>query len=129
MLLIDRLIWPKDFELWFISLKDFISQFYSPVFVCIGPLEHFGIVLFLSSGFLTAILPYKPASYSLLFTVDVDTFFSWHWFGCAVMFGAVSLLSHKLVTLMKLFSPLVAFGIPTVLFVLVFTVSWCLLTV
>ena len=53
---------------------------------------------FLNSSSLTVILPNGPVSLSLLFTVDVDTFLSWHWFSCAVMFGAVNLQSCKLVT-------------------------------
>ena len=53
---------------------------------------------FLNSGFLTAILPYRPASLGLLLTVDVNTLFLRHWFRCAVMFGAVILLSCKMVT-------------------------------
>ena len=38
---IDPLIWPKDFELWFICPKDFILLPYCPVFVCHGPPEPF----------------------------------------------------------------------------------------
>ena len=58
------------------------------------------------------------------------TLFSWHWFNYAVMFGAVSFLSHKLMTLMKFSSALivVAFGLPALLFGLVlFHFLMCLL--
>ena len=84
---------------------------------------------FLNSASLTAILPYRLASQSIPLTVNVDTFFSQHWFSCAVTFGAVSLLSCKLMTLMKMFSALVAFGLPVQLLVLFYPICWCLLTV
>ena len=74
---------------------------------------------FLDNGLLTVFLPYRPASQSLL-TVDIDIFSSRHGFSCAVMFGVVSLLSRKLVTLMKLSSTLVGFGLPTLFLVLFF---------
>ena len=45
-------IQPKDFELWFFSLKNFISQLYYPVFVCFGSLVLFDIVLFSQQCFL-----------------------------------------------------------------------------
>ena len=51
---------------------------------------------FLNSGFLLAILPYKPASQSLLLTMDIVSFI--HGIGLVVMFWTVSLLSRKLVT-------------------------------
>ena len=51
-----------------------------------------------------------------------------HWFSYAVMFRAVSLLSHKLVTQMKLFS-VFDLGLPAQLLVLFCLVSWYLLTV
>ena len=67
---------------------------------------------FLNSGFLVAILPWGPNLQSLLLPMDVDTFFSWHWFSCAVIFGAVYLLLCKQVTLMKLsFALVVTFGL------------------
>ena len=66
----DPPIWLKDFNLWFISLEDFIPPLYCPVFVCLLTLFYF-----LNSGFLTAILPYRPTSQSLLHTVDVDPFY------------------------------------------------------
>ena len=91
---VDRPIWPKVFELWIIS----IPLLYCPVFVRLGPLEFLKLFCFHRSGFLTDILPYSPASQNLLLTLDVDVFFSRYWFICAVMFGAVSLLPHKLVT-------------------------------
>ena len=49
---IDSPIWAKDFELWFVSPKDFILQDYCPVFVCLGSLEPFDIVLLLHQWFL-----------------------------------------------------------------------------
>ena len=67
-------------------------------FVHLGPLEPSDIVLLPQQCFLSAILLYRPVSQCLLLTVDVNTFFSRHWFSCAVMFGVVSLLSCKLVT-------------------------------
>ena len=51
-LYIDHLIWPKDFKHWFISPKDFIPILYCPVFVCLGPLEPFDIVLLPQQWFL-----------------------------------------------------------------------------
>ena len=36
--------------------------------------------------------------HSLLVRVDVNTFFSRHWFSCIMMFGVVSFLSQKLMT-------------------------------
>ena len=89
----------KDFELWFISQKDFIPLLYCLIFDQLGHCSHLTLFCFLSSGFLTAILPYTPASQSLLLTVDVDNIFSWHWFSCAKMFWAVSHLSCKLIAL------------------------------
>ena len=37
--------------------------------------KFFILFCFINSGFLTAIVPYRPASESLLFTVDIDSFF------------------------------------------------------
>ena len=54
------------------------------------------------------------------------TDFLWHWFSCAVIFAAVIFLSGNLVTRMKLFSVLVAFGRPAILLVLFHPVTWCL---
>ena len=84
---IDLPIWPKDFELCSLNPNDFIPLLYCPVFVCFLTL-----FCFLNSGFSTTILSYRPASQSLLLTVNADTFFSRHWFNCGVMFRAVSLL-------------------------------------
>ena len=50
--------------------EDFI-----PVFVRLVPWSLLTVFCILNSGFLTAILPYRPASQSLLLTVDVETFF------------------------------------------------------
>ena len=50
--------------------------------------------------------------------------FAQYWFSCAESFGAVHLLSCKLVTLMKLFSAFVAaFGLPAQLLVPFFPLS------
>ena len=48
----DPPIWPKYFELWFTSPKDFIPLLNCPVFVCLGPLEHFDIILIPRQNFL-----------------------------------------------------------------------------
>ena len=92
---IEPTIWPKDFELKLYSTA-LLSSFCAP-----WPTD---IVLLLNSCFLTVILLYRPASQSLLLTVDVVTCFSRHWFSCAERFGAVSFLSCKLVSPMKLSS-------------------------
>ena len=42
---IEPPIWPQNFELWFISPKDFIPLLYCSVFVCLIPLEPFDIDL------------------------------------------------------------------------------------
>ena len=42
---IDPPIWAKDFKLWFISPKNFIPLLYCPIFVYLGPLEPFDILL------------------------------------------------------------------------------------
>ena len=42
---IDTLIWPKDFELWFLCSKDLIPLLYCSVFVRLGQLEPCYIVL------------------------------------------------------------------------------------
>ena len=72
---IDPLIWPRDFELWFVSPKDIILLLYCSVFEWFGPLDLSKIVSFPQQWFLNSILLYRPASQSLLLTVDVDTFF------------------------------------------------------
>ena len=106
--------------------------FHCSIVQSVNVLVHWSLLTlfcFLNNGFL-AILPYRLASQSLLLTVDIDTLFSQDWFSYAVMFGVVSLLSCKPVTLIKLsFAPVVAFGLPVLLWVLLCPVSWCLLTV
>ena len=113
LLHIDLPISPKGFELSFINPKDFIPLLYSPVLVCLGPLKPFDIVLLPQQWFLdrnstieasfTEYLPHSGCWY---------IFFPWHWLRCGVMFGALSLLSCKLVTLVKLSSALlVTFGL------------------
>ena len=65
---IEPPIWPKDFGLRFAYLKDYSIALLSSL--CVPwPTGAF-------CGFLTAILPYRPASQSLLLTVNVDTLFS-----------------------------------------------------
>ena len=49
---IDLPIWSKDFKLWFVSPDDFILLLYCPVFVCLGPLEPFNIILLPQQWFL-----------------------------------------------------------------------------
>ena len=51
-LYINPCIWPKVFELWFFSPKDFILLLYSPVFVCLDPMDPFNIVLLSQQWFL-----------------------------------------------------------------------------
>ena len=114
---IDLPIWTKDFELWFLSLKDFILQPYCPVFVRLGPLEPFENC-FVSS----AVVSWQQFCnigqfHSLLFTLDVNKYFSRHWFSCAEMFGAAGPPWRKLVTLIKLSSALVALSLPVQLLV------------
>ena len=115
---IEPPIWPED-----LNLNSSVQRtlFHCSIVQSLCALAHWSLLTlfcFLKSGFLTAILPFRPAWLSLFLTVDVDTLFSWHRFICAATFGAVSLLSHKLVTLMKLFSILVtAFGLPALLLV------------
>ena len=101
---IDPPIRAKNFQFWFVNPKDFIPLLYYPVFVCLGPLESFDFILLPQQWFLdsnSAIL----ASFKVF--SQWMSFFSLHWFSCAMVFGAVSLLSCKLVTLMKLSSKLV----------------------
>ena len=85
LLHIDRPIWAKDFELWFVIPKDlyhcFIVQYLCPLVNW----SLFKLFCLLNSGFFTTILLYRPASQSFL-TVDVDTFFT------TTMFGAITVL-------------------------------------
>ena len=76
LLHIDPSIWPKDFKLWFISPK---ILFHSTSVQALHALTHWSFLTlfcFLNSGFLTAILLYRPASLSLLLVVGVDIFFT-----------------------------------------------------
>ena len=93
-------IWPKDFELWFVSPKDFIPLLYCPVFVHLGLLEPFDIVLLPKQWFLdgSSAMWANCTEFSPSGCWQIFFFFSWHCFSCAVMFGEVSLLSHELVT-------------------------------
>ena len=72
---IDPLIWDKDFNILFAVQR---ILFYSSIVLCLGALVHWKFVTlfcFLNNGFLTAILPYRQTSQSLLLRVDIDTFF------------------------------------------------------
>ena len=100
---VDPAIWAKDFELWFVSAKEFFLLLNWQV-CALTDWSLFRSFFFLNSAFLVEILPYRPAPQRLFLIVDVDTFFSRHWFSWAVMLRAISLLSRKLVTLMKLSS-------------------------
>ena len=100
-----------------------------PIFASLGPLEPFDIVLlpqqwFLDSNSAKHVRFIRSSTHSGCWHI-----FSRHWFSCAVMFGAVNLLSHRQVTLMKLFDALVAFSQSTLLLVLFCPISWCFLTV
>ena len=78
-LLIDPPIWfqfNSDFKLWFLSSKDFILLLYCSVFPRLGLLILFS---FLTNSFLTAILPYRPTSQSLLLTADVNINSNMQW--------------------------------------------------
>ena len=119
--------------LFYSKISNFYLSVQRPLFNCsivqsLSTLAHWSLLtLFylLNREFLTGILPYRPDSYSLLPTVNFDTF-SRHWFNFAEMFGAVSLLSCKLVTLMKLSSTLLLLLVYQPYF---WSVSWCLLAV
>ena len=50
----DTTIWLKDFELLFVSRKDFIPLLYCPFFVHYGPMELFDIDLFPQQWFLNS---------------------------------------------------------------------------
>ena len=105
-----------QFEIWVIYPNDFTPLLYFSVFVRLGLLGPLTLFFFHNSSFLTAILSYRPTSQSFFQTVDIDTLFSWHGFSCAVIFGAVSLLLRKLMTLIELSSALVdAVGLPALL--------------
>ena len=110
------------------KIWNFIPLIDRPVFVRLVPLESFDIVLLPQQWFLDFNSIIQTSSTELILTADIDTsFFSWHWFSCAVMFGAVSLLSPKRVTLMKLSSALfVVFSLLALLLVLFYFVFWYL---
>ena len=101
-LYIDTPIWPKDSNF---DLSVQRTLFYFSIVQSLYALTHWSILTlfcFLNSG---SWLQFSHIGHlhSLILTVDGDIF-QWHWFSCTVMFGAVSLLSSKLVTLMKLSS-------------------------
>ena len=92
------------------------TLFHYSIVLCLYTVTHCSyltLFCFLNSGFFTAILPYRSAS-------GFSSQLMWapflrHWFSYVAMFGTVTLLSHKLVTLMKLSSALiVGFGHLTV---------------
>ena len=92
---IDPPIWLKDFKLWFFSPKSFIKLLYCLVFVGVGPLEP--LLCFLNSNSTIYASFTESSPYSGCWHI-----FSGHWFSCSEVLGAVSLLSRKLVTVMKL---------------------------
>ena len=118
--LIDSLIWPKDFELWFVSSKDFYPLLNCPVFVRLDSQEPFDIALLPQHGFLESNSSIEARFIGYSTNSGCLHIFSRRWFSCATMFGAVSLLSRKL---MKLSSALVASGQPTLLLALFCPVS------
>ena len=72
---IDPPIWPTDFELWFISPKNFIPLLYCQSLCTLAHWSLLTLFCFFNHGFLTAILPFRSALQSLLLRVNVDTFF------------------------------------------------------
>ena len=93
-------IWPKDFKHWFICQKDYSTDLLSSLWVpwptgdfwhCFAPLTLFSWQQFCHIGQL-------QSSHS-----GYWHFFSQYWFCCTIMFGAVSLLSRKLVTDLSVF--------------------------
>ena len=86
--------------------KDFIPLLYCPVFLRLGPLEPFDTVLLPQRQFVDS-----NSTIEARFTESSPLCGCWHifshWFRCALIFAVVSLLLHKLVTLMKLSSALV----------------------
>ena len=71
---IDHPICPKDFELWFVNPPDFILHHFFQSSCAFSLWSHLTLFSFVISGFLTAILLYRPASKSFHLTVDADTF-------------------------------------------------------
>ena len=49
---VDPVIWPKEFELWFISPKNFTPLLYCPVFMLFCPMEPFDIIFLPQQWFL-----------------------------------------------------------------------------
>ena len=109
---IDPPIWPKDFKGLYSTAvlsslcvpwptRAFWYCFASLTVVCWQQYCHIG-------------------QFHRVFSLWMLTYFSWLWFSCAVIFGAVHLQSHKLVTLMKFSSALVVtFGLISTTFGLV----------
>ena len=101
---IDPSIWAKDFELWFVSPKDFIPLLYCSIFVRLGYWSLLTL-FFLSQQWFLDSNSAKKASF-----IESSSYggcwhiFSQQCFSYTEMFGAVSLLSNKMMTLMKLFS-------------------------
>ena len=120
---VDSSIWPK------ISNFDLSAQgLYSTVMLS-SLWVSWPIGTFWHSFASSTVVSWQQASKSLLLKVDVEIFL-WYWFCCKVMFGAVCLLSRKLVILLKLSSTfVVAFGQQALLLVLFCLVSSCLITV
>ena len=70
---IDLPIWPKDFEFWFVTRKDFALLIYCPVFVHLTYWSLLTLFHFFNIGLLTTMLLCWSVSQSLL-TVDGKTF-------------------------------------------------------
>ena len=101
-------IWSKDFELWLISPKDFITPLYCPVFVRLGLLEPFDNILlqqwFLDCNSVIQASFTESSPYSECWQIFPDI-------GLIVpaIFWALRPLFCKLVTIMKLSSALFFF--------------------
>ena len=89
-LLINLPIWLKDFELWFVSPKNFIPLLYCPVFVHLGSLEPIDIVLLPQRWFLDRNFAIKTSFTKCSLHSGCWYIFSRHWFRCAVEKSAFS---------------------------------------
>ena len=90
---IDPPIWLEVFELWFVSPKDFISLLYCPVFMHLGPLDTFDVVLVPQQWFLQILLCMSASQVFSHFFHDIGSVVQW----CFEQ----STFQHKLVTLVK----------------------------
>ena len=96
LLLIEPSIWPKEFERWFVSPKDFFTLLYCPFFAFwfIGDFWHSfaspNVVSWHNSAIWVSFADCSPHN-------GCWYIFSRHQFSCAMMSEAVTFLSHKLV--------------------------------